>query len=153
MINPNAAWTRLQHVPMFRGMKLKDFRPIVFGQQFDAVAANAVVGPIRRDFPGGAIILGVTGSCIQDAQAFAAGSTGSRNSFAADFAYTNDEQIAPGGPIMGQALIGTAEECQFPPREIIVAPTQGINTRVENLTTSVITVHIAFHCLVWRFAS
>lgn len=152
MISPDAAWRRLSNYPMFRGMKLSDFRPIAFGQLFQPTSLQTL-GPIRRDFPGGAVVLGITGGAIENGAAFANDSTNNRTAFAAEFAYTNDEVISPGGPIMAEALIGGADSCQFPPREIVVAPTQGINTRIQNLTTTTLDVHLAYHCLVWRFAS
>jgi hypothetical protein len=34
-----------------------------------------------------------------------------------------------------------------------VAPNQLINCRVANITTGLLTVQIAYHCLVYRFAS
>jgi hypothetical protein len=153
VINPSAAWERIKGLPMFARMKLSDFRPIVFPLVQTAVASLNSVGPLRRDFPGGAIILGVTGSAIQNGAAFAPGGTTGRQAFSATMAYTNDEQIVPSDLLMCESLLGTAAECEFPPREIVVAPTQGINVQLRNLTTTVIDIHLGFHCLVWRFAS
>lgn len=156
MINPSAAWERLRQIPMFKGMSLKDFRPITFGQAFD-IDASQVLGPSRREFPGGAIILGIAAGAVANdggnPDAFVPAGTGARTAFALDFTYTNDEQISPGGPIMAEALVGSAQFCQFPAREIVVAPSQAINTRCQNLTSTRLLVHIAYHSLVWRFAS
>jgi hypothetical protein len=156
MINPSAAWSRLINIPMFRGMKLEDFRPITFGQIF-SLTTGQTLGPVRRDFPGGIIILGISAGSVADdggtPDAYVADATGSRAAFALSMSYTNDEQITPGGPIQAEALLGGGASTQFPPREIVVAPSQGINVTAENLTSTQILVHIAYHGLVWRFAS
>ena len=153
MINPSAAWQRLHNAPMFSGLELKDFRPITYVGRYE-LAASAELSTQRQEFPSGAIILGVTAGAVEKGQAFVnAGSNGGRNSFALSFAYSNDESITPGGFVMAEALLGAGQQSQFPPREIIVVPSAGILVSLQNLTTSILNVHVAWHCLTWRYAS
>lgn len=156
MISPSAAWQRLQRIAMFKGTELKDFRPISYGALYSIAGASSA-GPVRQDFPGGAIILGVSAASVGfdggNADAFDAAATGSRSSFALAFSYTNDEQLTPGGPHIAEALLGGGDQTIYPPREIVVAPSQGINVTVQNLTSTQIKISLVWHCLVWRFAS
>lgn len=156
MISPSAAWQRLQRIPMFRGMQLDQFRPITYGALY-SVAGSSTAGPTRQDFPGGAIILGVSAAAVGfdsgNADAFDPAATASRSSFALSFSYSNDEQLTPGGPHIAEALLGGGDQTQYPPREIVVAPSQGINVTVQNLTSTQIRISVCWHALVWRFAS
>lgn len=154
MISFNAAWERLKLLPMFKKMSPSDFRPIVF-PLVQTVAGSATIGPIKRDFPGGAIILGVTASATQSGApaVVTTQADGLRSQFALDMAYSNDEQIVPGALLSAEALLGAGKETQFPPRELVCAPTQGINVRFQNLTSTSLLIHLGFHCMVWRFAS
>lgn len=153
MISAERAWSRLHQEPLFAGFKLSNFRFIVYNQAFNAVAAGATVGPTQIDFPGGAIILGITAS----ANINAAGNTNAflmRHAFGLSFSYSGGEVITPGGPVNAEALLGDGSDTHFPAKELVVAPTQALLTTAVNYDNSaVLNINIAFHCLVWRYAS
>lgn len=152
-----------------------DFRYMAYGQQFASVAAGTVVGgaaptsaiasgapsgPTLQNFPTGAIIIGIT-AAGQQAQTTTSAfqyapwqSTGKRDLFALSFAYTNDEVITPGGPVLAEALLGSGMDTIFPAREIIVPPSQGILATVVSYTIAPpLTVHIVYHAMVPRTAN
>lgn len=169
---------------MVKGKKPMDFRPIHFNQIFTNIAAGTTSAATLRDFPGGAVILGITASAVipvvvkadqyyADGAAAPLDSTldrlksntpGNRDLFALDFAYTNDEQLTPAGPIIADALLGSGRGTEFPARELYIEPAQGLLARVQNLITTQlisgaaaaagilfpITVHICYKAMVLR---
>jgi hypothetical protein len=151
MISIERAWPRVRELPQFKTFRLSDFRTLTFGQPF-TVGNAATVGPTTQNFPGGAIILGISATATPSA-AGASDAFLYRKGFGLTFGYTNGESLTPGGPINADALMGGGDGTVWPTKEIVVAPNQGINcTVVNNLSTSLL-VQIAYHCLVWRSAS
>ena len=76
-----------------------------------------------------------------------------RQLFLLNFQFGNNESITPGGPFSADALLGGGESDIFPARELIVAPNQQIMCSVAQVTTGLLTVHVLYHCLVYRFAT
>jgi hypothetical protein len=154
MISVERAWSRLKDEPMFKTFKLSNFRHIVYNQSF-TVPANALVGPNQQDFPGGAIILGITSSArISDGSTSNLNAFRMRHAYGLSFSYSGGETLTPGGPVVAEALLGEGDQTHFPAKELVVAPTQSILTTVQSLDPTLpLIVNIAFHCLVWRFAS
>jgi hypothetical protein len=153
MLNASQVWTRLKALPAFKTMSEADFRPIVYIQTFTPPAGGIPTSNNPQTFPGGAVILGITGSAFVPGVGPAGQAGRNRQLFQVDFAFSNNEAITPGGPILADALFGGGESDIFPSREYIVAPNQLINCRVANITTGLLTVQIAYHCLVYRFAT
>jgi hypothetical protein len=154
MISIERAWPRVRELPQFKNFRLSDFRTLTFGQQMPVGVAPAAVGPTTQNFPGGAIILGVSASAVPGPLAPAAADAFLyRKTFGITFGYTNGESLTPGGPIMADALMGGGDGTVWPTKEIVVAPNQGIQATVANFCTTALLVHIAYHCLVWRSAS
>lgn len=157
-----------------RGLRMADFRYIAYVQGFTSVAAGSttgggtpstavtggtVSGPTLQTFPSGAVILGITASCVQaqtttnSFQYAPSYSEGRRDLFALNFQYTGDEIITPGGPVIAEALLGSGEETVFPGREIIIAPSQGILASVQSFAIAPpLTVHIVYHSMVPKLA-
>lgn len=151
MISIERAWPRVRMLPQFKDFYLSDFRTLTFGQTF-TVGNAATVGPTLQNFPGGAIVLGVAASATPSA-AGAGDAFLYRKSFGITFAYTNGESLSPGGPIMADALMGGGDGTVWPTKELVIAPSQGINATVQNFLSTSLLVHLAYHCLVWRSAS
>lgn len=153
MTHAAQAWTRLRKLKAFAKMTEADFRPIVYAQLFAAIAAGATTSATSINFPGGAVILGITSSGYLDAVGVAAQGFHNRQSYGLNFSYTNNETLTPGGPISADALMGGGDANLFPPRELIISPNQAITAQVKNFTNAVLQVHIAYHCLIYRYAS
>lgn len=186
MIRWETAWRRAYEAkhPFVVNKKITDFRPIHYNQIFSNIAAGTTTAATLRDFPGGAFVLGITASAVipvvlkadqyyADGAAAPLDSTidrlksntpGNRDLFALDFSYTNDEQLTPGGPIMADALLGSGRGTEFPARELMIDPAQGILARAQNLITTQLvsgaaaaagvqfpmTVHVCYKCMVPR---
>ena len=153
MINASQAIQRIRKLQAFRAMKDTDFRSLIFNQTFTPAAGGAPSASTPQSFPGGAVILGITASAYVPG----VGPTGqggrNRQLFALDFSFSNQEAIVIGGPVIADALLGGGESNIYPSAEMILAPNQSIGCRVANLTTGALTVHVVYHCLVYRFAS
>ncbi len=154
MLNATQVWHRLKTLDAFKQMRESDFRPLVYVQTFTPASGGTPTANTPQVFPGGAIILGITASAYVPGVAAASGqSQRNRQLFEIDFAYSNNEGLVIAGPAMADALLGGGENDVFPATELIMAPNQSINCRVSNLTTDSLTVHVVYHCLVYRFAS
>lgn len=153
MITATQAWQRLKTLAAFKTMKESDFRPIVYTQTFTPASGGAATASQAQLFPGGAIILGITASAFVPTAAIGGQSNRNRQVFGIDFSFSNNEAIVVGGPISADALLGGGDSSIFPSRELIIAPNQQVGTRVANYTTGSLTVHVCFHCLIYRFAS
>lgn len=152
MLNASQVWNRIRKLPAFAQMRESDFRPLTYVQTFTP-AAGTTTGSTAQSFPGGAIILGISAGAY--VPTVAAGGQGGRNRqlFVIDFNYSNNEALTPGGPVLADVLMGGGDADQYPSRELILAPNQTINCRVGNITTGALTIHVAYHCLVYRYAS
>lgn len=135
------------------------FRSLHYAQRFE-LTAGATNQPQLQNFPQGAIILGITAAAYQaqtttGAFTYAPSmSPGRRDLFALSFQYTGDELITPGGPVNAEALLGGGSGTDFPARELVIAPSQGVLTTVENLTVAPnLKVHVVFHAMVLRTAN
>lgn len=153
MLNWTQVWHRVRLNPAFKGMQESDFRPMVFNQIFTPAPGGAATANQPQSFAGGAIILGIAASAYVPSGAASAQAGRNRQLFAIDFAYSNNEAITPGGPILADALLGGGESNIFPSRELLIAPNQQITCRVANVTTGSLTVHVAFHTMVYRYTS
>lgn len=153
MINATQALQRLKRLAAFRDMEPTDFRSALYGQIFTPAAGGTPTANQLQQFPGGAIILGITASAFVPG----VGPTGqggrNRQLFSIDFAYSNNEALLIGGPLLADAVLGGGDADVFPPTELVMAPNQSLNCRVANLTTGSLTVHVVYHTLVYRFAS
>jgi hypothetical protein len=154
MISARAALQELKRLEAFARYTDQDFRPMVYVQKFAGVAAGATSAATQQQFSNGAIILGVTANCYVAGAAAATGqSANNRQLFGLGFAFSTGDAIVPGGPVQADILLGSGEDTIFPSRAIPIAPNQSLTATVENLTSSILTVHIAYHCLVYRFAA
>ena len=155
MINWNLAWARLKRLPQFKQMSESDFRPLTYVQTFTPSNSGAVTGNQSQQFPGGAIILGISASAfIPSVAGDAQGSGGrNRNLFLINLTFSNNESLTPGGPVLADALMGGGDADQYPARELVLAPNQIINCQVAQVTTGQLTVHVCYHTMVYRFGS
>jgi hypothetical protein len=152
MINASQALQRIKRLAAFKKMEPTDFRTALFGQVFTPAAGGAPTANQPQQFPGGAIVLGITASAFVPGVAATAQGNRNRQLFAIDFAYTNNEALLIGGPLVADAVLGGGDADVFPATELVMAPNQSINCRVANLTTGALTVHVVYHTLVYRFA-
>lgn len=187
MINWDLAWRRqvAGSNPFVQGKKQCDFRPIVYNQSFATIAIGQSSGILLQTFPGGAFVLGIAASArfpriVKKDQYYADGAAapldstfdrqpsctpGNRDMFSLNFQYTNDENITPGGPALAEALLGSGGNTQFPHREIVIDPSQGILCQCRNDVTLVdiagtalanavfsLTVNVEYFCMVPRLA-
>lgn len=154
MLNWNQTWMRLKRQAAYRKNNESDFRPMVYVQSFSPSPGGDAGANQAMSFPGGAIILGITASCYVPTEAAATGqSSKNRQLFTLNFSYSNNESLTPGGPVLADVLLGGGDANQFPSRELVMAPNQQINCQVGNITNSAIVVHVAYHCMVYRYAS
>lgn len=153
MINATQALQRVKRLAAFRDMEPTDFRTVLFGQTFTPAAGGAPSANQPQNFPGGAIVLGITASAFVPGVAATGQGGRNRQLFAIDFAYSNNEALLVGGPLVADAVLGGGDADVFPATELVMAPNQFINCRVANLTTGALTVHVVYHTLVYRFAS
>jgi hypothetical protein len=152
MITAAQALQRVLKLSAFRGMKPTDFRTALYVQKFTPAAGQETANQLQQ-FPGGAIVLGVTASAYVP-NAAATGQAGrNRQLFTIGLDYSNNESLIIGGPASADAVLGGGDADVFPPTELIMLPNQSINVKVGNVTTGALTVHVVFHCLVFRFAS
>lgn len=156
MISIERAWPRIRQNPQFKNFELADFRTMAFGQQLSCPAGAGStpgsIGPSTRNFPGGAIILGVTASATPST--FGAGDAFLyRKSFALQFGYTNGESLSSGDFISADALTGGGDGTTWPTKEIVVAPNQGIQATANCYITTALLIQITYHAVVWRTAS
>jgi hypothetical protein len=153
MISASQAFTQAKQLKAFQGMEESDFRAANFVQKFNPPAGGATTPFSGRPFPNGALVRGITASAYVPGAAAADGqSNKNRQLFEIDFAYTGGEAIVIDGPVMADALLGGGDGSDFPGKLLIIAPNQIINCRVGNLTIGALTVHVVYHCLVYRFA-
>lgn len=165
-----------------RGMT--DFRSLHYVQPFTNVAMGVTTGYQLQSFPAGAFVLGIAAAAtfnrvVKADQYYADGATapldstfdripsstpGNRDLFALDFNFTQDESITPNGPALAEALLGSGGGTEFPAREIVVDPSQGILCRVQSLlgvqlisgaagATGIavpMRVHVVYKCMVPR---
>lgn len=149
MISVMSAWNRLKVNPAYKGLKLSDFRTMVYTQQFPSVGSLATIQPQPQNFPGGGVILGVTASAVTHGVSL--GQPGrSRAGFRISLAYSGGEQIAVS--TSAEALLGSGENCSFPVKELVVPPTQTLLCGIQNLTTDTLDIDVCYHILTWRFA-
>lgn len=153
MVTIQAAWARLRKMRAFAKMREIDFRPITYFQLFAAITGQATTAATAQNFPGGAVILGIAASGFLNNVGIASQGNRNRQSFGLNFSYTNNETLTPGGPGSADALLGGGEANIFPPRELIVSPNQAITCAVQNFTNAAMTVHVAYHCLIYKYAS
>ncbi len=153
MLNAQQVFNRVKKYKAFASMKESDFRPLVYTQIHTPASGGTPTAFVGQKFPGGAIILGITASAYVPTAAATGQGNRNRQLFLIDFQYTGGEALVVDGPVMADALLGGGENDVFPLRELVIAPNQQINCRVANITTGSLTVHVAYHCLVYRFAS
>jgi hypothetical protein len=154
MINAAQAFQRIRKLKAFSKMQPTDFRAAYYAQTFTPASGGTPTANQLQQFPGGAIILGITASAYVPGVAANGGqSARNRQLFSIDFSYSNNEALVIGGPVNADALLGGGDADVFPATELIMAPNQSINCRVANLTTGSLVVHVVYHCLVYRFAS
>lgn len=156
MINAQQAIIRCKKLPEFKGMKEEDYRSAVYVQTFTPGVDGEITGFQPRQFPNGAIVLMIAASASvdpgegggADAQA-----SNNRHLFKIDFAYTGGEAIVIDGPVLADALMGGGDLSHFPAKELVIKENQNLNCRVQNVSGQEITVDVAYHCLVYRYAS
>lgn len=154
MIQWNAAWARLKRLAAFKGMNESDFRPMVYIQTFTPAPGGDSGANQVQSFPGGAVLLGITASAYIPTEPGNTGQSGNnRQLFTLNLTYQNQEAITPNGPVLADALLGGGDANLFPSRELVMAPNQGINCAAGNITSGAIVVHVAYHCMVPRYAS
>jgi hypothetical protein len=163
MISWRDAYQRLRFSPEFRRyfgqgklLPAYAFRPIVYPQRI-IVGAAASAPPTAQNFPAGAVILGITSAAYQAQTATGAftyepwATEGRRDLYALQFQYSGDEQIVAGATLNADALLGSGGGTQFPPREILMPPSQALLATVQNFTVAPdLTVDIGYHCMVPR---
>jgi hypothetical protein len=165
MVDWTKAYLRLRGSANFRQYfggkvipRMSDFRPLSFVQSFTGLATGATSAATLQNFASGAVLLGLAGSMLIPQSAAGAftyapwASNGRRDMFALNLQYTGDEQIIAGGPGIADAMLGGGDESQYPPREIMIAPSQGILATVENLSLQTARIDIVYHAMVPRRA-
>lgn len=152
MISVAAAWGRLRQLQAFSSLRDADFRPCVYSQAFTALASGAQSSAQAMTFPGGAVILGITANGYVPSAAIGGQAFNNRQNFGLNFAYTTGESLTPTGPVIADALLGGGEDTIFPVKELVLAPNQALLTTVQNFSTATLTVHVLYHCLIYRFA-
>jgi hypothetical protein len=153
MLNWAHVWTRLKRLPAFAQMHESDFRPITYVQTFAGLGSLVTSANVIQAFPGGAIILGISAGAYLIGQAPDAQTARNRQLFSLNLSYSNNESLTPGGPVLADVLMGGGDANVFPSRELVMAPNQQLNCQAGNLTTGSITVQVAYHSMVYRFAS
>jgi len=133
-------------------MSENDFREVVICQKFENLVAQQVTAATPQTFPGGAVILGVTATGFQNNVAILGQSGNNRQCFGLGFDYTTNEALVINGPVAADALLGGGDGTIFPAKELILQPNQALLVKAANYTSGVLTVHIAYHCLMYRFS-
>ena len=183
MVQWEHAWRRAVECnsSFVQGKKKSDFRSVYYTQKFLNIANGGESGNKLQTFPAGAFVLGIVAGAkyarvIKKDQYYADGadpdSTFDRlptanpanlDMFGVQMQYTNDEIITPGGPCLASALFGP-DGMDFPVRELIIDPSQGILTNISNELTFLridgsavantisvpIDVHVRYACMVPR---
>lgn len=156
MLSAQQVWLRVKRLKAFASLSEFDFRPVYYVQKFAPAVAVAGVpvptGFVAQDFPNGAIIIGITACCFTLSEGTAQG-TKNRQLFGLDFQFSNTDAIVVGGPVQADALLGGGEGSSFPAREIIIAPGNKVNCRVENYTPGAMNIHVTYHALAYRTTS
>lgn len=188
MVRWEAAFRRAQESnhPLTVGKKQADFTALHYVQPFTGIAMGTITGAQLQNFPAGAFILGISASAafpriVKAAQYWndsaeepldftfdrqPTATPGNMDLFSLDFSYTQNQQITPNGPAIASALLGTGAVSEFPSRELIIDPSQGILCRVGSLVSLKlidgtsppagvlfpITVHVVYKCMVPRAA-
>jgi hypothetical protein len=150
MLNIREVLARVLKMEAYRNMHESDFRQGVFGQNFTP-AAGSVAPTQPRTFPGGAIVYGITAGAYVPASAIGTGRN--RQAFRVTLAYSSGEGIVMDGPILADALLGGGDADIFPAKELVLLPNQQINCTIENVTSGLLTVDVAYHALIYRFQS
>lgn len=151
MLTLQQVWQRLRLQDAFKGMSENDFREAIFVQKFANIAAQQVTAVAPQSFPGGAVILGITATGFKGNVALTAQGGNNRQCFGLGFAYTTNEALVINGPVAADALLGGGDSNIFPSKEILMSANQALQVVAENYTSDLLTVHIAYHCLVYRF--
>ena len=152
MLNAREVIARVTKLDAFKKMKESDFKLVVYNQDFTPAAGGVPTISTPQAFANGAIILGITAAaCVPNSATLPTGNN--RQAFKVDFSYTGGEALVVGGPVFADALLGGGDQNIFPLKELILAPTQAILARVANMTSGLLSVGIAYHCLTYRFAS
>jgi hypothetical protein len=152
MLNTQVVLQRVRKLAAFQNMNESDFRAAYFGQEFTPPAGGVPTAYRPRQFPNGAIIIGISASAYVPGGDAAAQSARNRQLFSIDFAYNGGEALVIDGPMSADALLGGGDSDNFPVKELIMAPNQSLSCRVANLTTGPLTVDVCYTCLVYRFA-
>jgi hypothetical protein len=153
MISAQVAMAYLKKwVPGYENLKESDYREADFGQKFTPPAGGELTSYQPRPFPNAAIILGITASAYVPNVAASGNSGRNRQLFLIDFAHQGGEALVIDGPILADALMGGGDNDHFPNKVLVVEKGQVINCRTANITTGDLVVHVAYHCLVYRFA-
>ena len=120
---------------------------------------GAASGPVLQTFPSGAVILGVTASGFMGQNAgFPAYGTssaqGRKDIFGLNFTCTDNRVLTSLGLTLAGTLLDMAKEMGiFPGKEIALYPNGGILVTAASLiTTSTLTVTVAYHCMIPRDA-
>jgi len=156
MINAQQAINRLKKSKEHKDLREEDYRAAVYVQTFTPGVDGEITGFQPRQFPNGAIILMIAASASvdpgegggADAQA-----GNNRNLFKIDFSYTGGEALVIDGPVLADALMGGGDLSHFPAKELVIKENQNLNCRVQNMAAQEMTVDVAYHCLVYRYAS
>jgi hypothetical protein len=151
MLNAREVFARIKKLAAFKDMQESDFRVVVYNQNFTPASGGVPTAFSPQVFPGGAIVLGITAAGCTPNVAPPTGNV--RQCFQVDFSYTGGETLVIGGPGAADAILGGGDTNIFPLKELVIAPNQQILARVANLTNVALTVSIAYHCLVYRFAT
>lgn len=153
MISFAAAFPRLRRLKAFAGLHETDFRPMVYPVTFSVLASGADSSALPQNFPGGAVVLGVTSSAYVAATAAASQPAMPRQFYALSLSLIGGDSYTGGTFVNAEALLGGgADHTMFPLREIVMNPNQSINAQVRNYSTSSINVQVAYHCMIFRTA-
>jgi hypothetical protein len=170
--------------PMVMGKTENDFTAMHYVQTFVGIAMGATTGYQLQNFPAGAFVLGISAACsfariVKPDQYYSDGgespldttfdrtptaSPGNLDLFALDFQYTQNQAITANGPVLAAALLGGGGASEFPSRELIIEPSQGVLCRAQSFvslkkidgsagptnTQFPITVHVVYKAMVPR---
>jgi hypothetical protein len=150
MLNVREVLGRVLKLEAYRNMKESDFRQVIFGQTFTP-GAGAAAPAQPRQFPAGAIVYGITAGAFVPGAAI--GSGRNRQAFQIAMSYNGGEAIIIDGPLLADAVLGGGDADIFPAKELVLLPNQQIVTTITNVTNGSLTVDVAYHSLVYRYAS
>ncbi|HEU0081841.1 MAG TPA: hypothetical protein VFQ87_03140 [Bradyrhizobium sp.] len=153
MLNVTQVLGRVLKLPDFRKVDASAFRLAVYAQTFTPDVDGTPTPYARRDFPNGAIIIGIDASACVPGGGASGQSSRNRQLFGLDFAYNGGEALVIDGPVNADALLGGGDNGQFPAKELIIAPNAAITCRAANLAGAAgLTVSVAYHTLIYRLA-